>query len=195
MFIVKSIDSPRQSNTGDEIKRLKRTIQALCVGFSGLLIIVVGGMAIMSGESAEGSPTPGTCLPLNKGGTGCDALPIANGGTGADTVNGARQALGGVDVVKSGNWTHFRYADGTWMGVFQGTLSFGASAAWGTIYSSGAITMPAIPSGYSGNVISHQVVASAFWTIATSTTMYVINAHSFTASSAPFRITYLGTWN
>ena len=42
------------------------------MGFSGLLVLVVGIMVMFNQPAVEGSPTPGTCLPIDKGGTSCD---------------------------------------------------------------------------------------------------------------------------
>ena len=40
------------------------------VGFTGVVFILVGVLAVINTQPTEGSPTPGTCLPVSKGGTG-----------------------------------------------------------------------------------------------------------------------------
>ena len=47
-------------------------MQVMAVGFSGIVVLMIGMLVIVSNQAVEGSPTPGTCLPIEKGGTGCD---------------------------------------------------------------------------------------------------------------------------
>ena len=45
-------------------------MQFMAVGFSGIVVLMIGMLVIVSNQAVEGSPTPGTCLPVSKGGTG-----------------------------------------------------------------------------------------------------------------------------
>jgi len=69
-------------------------VRVLQVGFVGLVVLVVGYMCLNMMKPVESATSPGTCLPVDKGGTGCDTLPVALGGTGGTTPLDARANLG-----------------------------------------------------------------------------------------------------
>jgi len=73
--------------------RVDQRVRVLQIGFVGLFVLVLGFMCLSLHSPAQGAPSPGTCLPLSKGGTGCDTLPISSGGTGATTAYDALRAL------------------------------------------------------------------------------------------------------
>jgi len=56
--------------------------------------MMVGILVMTNAKPAESATSPGTCLPVDKGGTGCDTLPVALGGTGGTTPLSARAGLG-----------------------------------------------------------------------------------------------------
>ena len=79
---------------GNEFIGLKQRFRIMQVGFVGLLVIVVGFMCLSLFKPVESATSPGTCLPVDKGGTGCDTLPVSLGGTGGTTPLDARAGLG-----------------------------------------------------------------------------------------------------
>ena len=74
--------------------RVDQRVRVLQVGFVGLFVLVLGFMCLSLYSPVESAPSPGTCLPISKGGTNCEPLPITLGGTGADTPLLARGNLG-----------------------------------------------------------------------------------------------------
>jgi len=56
---------------GNEFIGLKQRFRIMQVGFVGLLVIVVGFMCLSLFKPVESATSPGTCLPVDKGGTGC----------------------------------------------------------------------------------------------------------------------------
>ena len=53
-------------------------MRTLCIGFSGIVLILIGIIAMLGTQTVENATTPGTCLPIEKGGTGCDADSTRN---------------------------------------------------------------------------------------------------------------------
>ncbi|MCL2037452.1 hypothetical protein FWG95_00355 [Candidatus Saccharibacteria bacterium] len=87
-------------------------VRFLQVGFVAMFIMTMSMAFYVLMRPVDGASSTGTCLPISKGGTGCDPatartylglgnlatmnspLPVANGGTGATTAANARTGLG-----------------------------------------------------------------------------------------------------
>ena len=82
------------ANVSREVIRLQQRFRVVLIGFVGLLLVVVGFVCLSLFKPVESATSPGTCLPVDKGGTGCDTLPLALGGTGAVNALNARANLG-----------------------------------------------------------------------------------------------------
>jgi len=88
-----------------EVIKLQQRFRVVLIGFVGLLLVVVGFVCLSLFKPVESATSPGTCLPVDKGGTGCDTLPISLGGTGGTTPLDARANLGFATLSATQNIT------------------------------------------------------------------------------------------
>ncbi len=134
---------------------LYKKIRLLQIGLAAMFVVLIGVVILQFARPTSGASSTATCLPLSKGGTGCDpaslrnylglgnttgALPIANGGTGATTAAAARTNLGlgniavknildlypvGSIYISTANTNPGTFLGGTWTAFGQGRTLLG----------------------------------------------------------------------
>jgi len=174
------LDTPKTPpiTVNNEIFKLKRIIKFLCVGFSGLVVIVIGIIAVINIKPATGATTPGTCLPIDKGGTGCDYTAFKSAMGMGDIVNKNILDLYPVgSIFISTTLTNpGSYLGGTW-------VSFGAGRTLMGMGSNGTnnYTTPEATGGSDSVALSTANLASHTHTL--SAHVHGLNNHTHTSAT------------
>ena len=187
----------------------------MSIAIVGLIIVVIGLLAftIFKPMPAESATSTGTCLPIDKGGTGCDWNQVGNS-LGTDVLDNRLSTVEGrVYITESGTTPsgirYKKYSDNTWQGyaliTTDITLTYtltleGNTRLWRSLPN---IPMPTAPNGCMNTAITAAfhtwgtvpVGVSGAWTMWASavggSTIYVSAIYS-KADTADFTITGSG---